>query len=302
MLCKVVRSVSRFLLVSIGLWGCGGDGNAEGPMRGRAVVVVDPTLRPAIELVAEAFERSYPQARLELRYQEEARAVAALLADSVAAAIVTRPFSVEESTALAEQRIRPKQVLVAWDGLALVAHPSRSDSLLKLDSLRAWLQRPRPPYRFVVEGGSGSGIYRYIRDSLCGGQALLAPLYRADSVGGVFAYVQQEIRALGWIGAAWVCDREDSTAQRFTRTVRVYAIAPSGASDYYFPYAGWLRPGYYPLVRTVYALNREPRQGVATSFIAYLAGPEGQRILLKSGLFPARAPTRIIELKEQTIP
>lgn len=271
-------------------------------MQGRAVLVVDPTLRPAIELVAEAFARSYPRARLELRYQEEAQAVAALLADSVAAVIVTRPFSVEESTALTQQRIRPKQVLIAWDGLALVAHPSRPDSLLRLDSLRAWLRRPDPPYRFIVEGGAGSSVYRYIRDSVCEGKAPAAPLYRADSLGGVLAYVQQERRALGWIGAAWICDREDSAAQRFTRAVRVYAIAPAGALDYYFPYAGWLRPGYYPLVRPIYALNREPRQGVATSFIAYLAGPEGQRILLKSGLFPARAPTRIIELKEQTLP
>jgi ABC-type Fe3+ transport system substrate-binding protein len=41
--------------------------------------------------------------------------------------------------------------------------------------------------------------------------------------------------------------------------------------------------------------------GVATSFIAFLAGPEGQRILLKAGLFPARSPVRLIELKEEQI-
>lgn len=258
------------------------------------------SLRPALEAVVEQFHRTYPKARVDIIYTTEAQAVEGLLQDSFRVAIVSRPFTAAESLALTEQRIRPKQVRLAREGIAVIGHPARKDSLLHVDTLIAWLRNPRSPYVFVIEGGAGSGIFRYIRDTLLKGESPAARLYRADSLSAVISYVQQEPRAIGLIGVAWVCDRDDSTTQKFLRSVRLFALSSDGES-YYYPYAGYLRPGFYPLSRDVYALSREPRLGLGTGFISYAAGPNGQRILLKSELLPAVAPVRIIELKEQPL-
>lgn len=258
-------------------------------------------LKPAVEALIEQFHRTYPKAHIEVVYTNEARAVAGLLADSFRVVIVPRPFTPADSAALAEQKIRPKQTRLVREGIAVIGHPARRDSLLSLDTLIAWLRNPKSPYTFVVEGGSGSATYRYLRDSLLG-EPPQAPLYRVDSAPEAIAYVQQNPRAIGLIGVAWVCDREDSTTQKFLRSVRLFAIAPSGQSGYYFPYAGYLRPGFYPLARDVYALSREPRLGLGSGFISYAAGPEGQRLLLKSELLPAIAPVRVVEIREEPLP
>jgi phosphate transport system substrate-binding protein len=50
------------------------------------------------------------------------------------------------------------------------------------------------------------------------------------------------------------------------------------------------------LYRTVYIISREARAGLGSGFTAFVAGDKGQRIILKSGLVPATAPIRIVEI------
>ncbi|MCX7606694.1 MAG: substrate-binding domain-containing protein [Bacteroidia bacterium] len=291
------------LAIGLGLIACGSPQSdaLDTPTSGYVRIAADQGLRPALDPVLEQFHRTYPRARVEVCYLTEAEAVAGLLRDSFRVAIVCRPFTKEDSISLVEQRIRPKQLRLVREGIAVIGHPLRRDSLLSIDTLIAWLRNPRSPYTFVIEGGAGSGIFRYVRDTLLRGAMPSAPLYRADSTPAVIRYVEQHPRAMGLISVAWVCDREDSTTQKFLRSVRLFALANSGSLDFYYPYAGYLRPGFYPLARDVYALSREPRLGLGSGFISYAAGPDGQRIFLKSELLPAIAPVRIVELREEKL-
>ncbi|MCS7189566.1 MAG: substrate-binding domain-containing protein [Bacteroidia bacterium] len=294
--------LSPFLL-AVSAGGCNAPpGVQDTPTSGSVHIAADMSLYPALQPVLEQFHRTYPNAHIEITYTTEKQAVEGLLADSFRVVIITRPFTKAESLALTEQRIRPKQTRIAREGIAVIGYPFRQDSLLSVDTLVKWLLDRKSPYTFVIEGGAGSGIYRYLIDTLLRGRKPEATLYRADSIGKIIQYVQQNPRAIGLIGVAWVCDREDSTTQKFLRSVRLFALqAARGDKAYYYPYAGYLRPGFYPLSRDVYALSREPRVGLGSGFVSYLAGPDGQRILLKSGLLPAIAPVRIVELKEENI-
>jgi phosphate transport system substrate-binding protein len=62
------------------------------------------------------------------------------------------------------------------------------------------------------------------------------------------------------------------------------------------PYQAYIALKQYPLWRTVQITLREPRVGLGTGFASFVASDKGQRIVLKSGLVPATAPVRIIEL------
>ncbi|MCX7652067.1 MAG: substrate-binding domain-containing protein [Bacteroidia bacterium] len=299
----VARRLSLLLLAESLAWiGCtGGGADSDTSASGKVRIAADVSLKPALEPLVESFHRTYPKARIEIIYTSEAQAVDGLLADSFQVAIVARSYTPSDSIALVEQKIRPKKTKIVREGIAVIGFPERKDSTLPIDTLISWLLNPQSPYTFVIEGGGGSGILRYLKDTLLRGEMPKASLYRADSAPAVIAYVQQNPRAIGLIGAAWVCDREDTTVAKFLRTVRLFALAPRGKREFYQPYAGYLREGYYPLSRDVYALNREPRFGLGSRFVSYAAGPDGQRILLKSELLPANAPVRIVELKEEEI-
>ncbi len=72
--------------------------------------------------------------------------------------------------------------------------------------------------------------------------------------------------------------------------------------DYLQPYKAYILMKKYPLSRTVYIISREGRTGLGSGFLAYVASDKGQRIVLKSGLVPATAPVRLVELKRQPTP
>ncbi|MDW8236658.1 MAG: substrate-binding domain-containing protein, partial [Bacteroidia bacterium] len=154
----------------------GASGPTDTPTSGHITIAADISLKPALDPVLEQFHRTYKYAHVDVVYTSEAEAVAGLLADSFRVAIVSRPFSPADSAVLAEQKIRPKQTKIVREGIAIIGHPSRTDSLLPVDTLKAWLLNPNAIYTFVIEGGGGSGILRFLRDTLLGGKMPAAKL------------------------------------------------------------------------------------------------------------------------------
>src|SRR5690606_7831129 len=61
---------------------------------------------------------------------------------------------------------------------------------------------------------------------------------------------------------------------------------------YVKPTQASLSTGEYPLRREVKVLNYQPNLGLGMGFSAFLTGDRGQRIVLKSGLLPAKMPGR----------
>jgi len=52
------------------------------------------------------------------------------------------------------------------------------------------------------------------------------------------------------------------------------------------------------LSRDIYIINAEPRNGLVTGFSSFVASDKGQRIILKSGILPAIAPTRVVSVRK----
>jgi phosphate transport system substrate-binding protein len=64
------------------------------------------------------------------------------------------------------------------------------------------------------------------------------------------------------------------------------------------PYQGYIAERSYPFCRDVYMISRETFSGLGTGFVSFVAGDQGQRIILKSGLVPATMPVRLIEIRK----
>ena len=67
---------------------------------------------------------------------------------------------------------------------------------------------------------------------------------------------------------------------------------------YYKPSQSDIATGSYPLTRKLYVLNYQGRPGLGMGFANYISAPEGQRIILKSGLLPVEIPPREIEVRK----
>lgn len=281
------------------------------PTSGRIRIAVDASVQPLIDAEIEAFESIYKYADVEAIYLSEAKAVDSLLNGSVQLAVITRKLTPDEAATLEREKLVPRELVVAREGVALIVHTENPDSTITVDALRqildgtisTWKQLDPATARGdlrVVFGQPDAGIVRFLRDSLTAVDSLPEFCFALDTDSAVIRYVAANPDAMGMIGVSWLSDQDDSTVNTFLKSVRVAGIAETN-DEYYQPYQAYIAQGWYPFARDVLMVSREARAGLATGFMAFVAGYKGQRVVLKAGLVPATMPLRIVEVNHEPL-
>ncbi len=282
---------------------------ADTPTTGEIIGGVDETLRPLIDAELFVFHSEYPKAKVQVQYKPEAEAIQDLLDGKTRFAITTRKLSEEEKKAFEQEKIRPREVKIAIDAVTLITNPASSDTQITMEKLRGLLEGKFKFASEIFPGGSdnpiqlvvdnqGSSTIRHLKDSVFKLDAIKGSVFALKSGEEVIDYVNKNGNCIGLIGAGWISDRDDSTANAFLNKFKVMEILSKEDGEYYKPFQAYLALRSYPLTRTVYYLLREPRTGLGTGFSNFLASDKGQRIVLKSGLVPATMPVRLVKVKK----
>lgn len=285
---------------------------ADTPNSGSITISADEALKPLIEAEVEAFENIYQNAHIKIIYTSEAEAVELMLKDSARAVIVTRKLAPAEEEIFIKMQYRPRQFKVATGAIALIVNPSNVDTTISFadfkkiltGEIQVWDWNAQPPRKSsagmeVVFDHPNSGILRHLKDSVVNFDTLQKNWFALKTNAEVVDYVARNPQALGLIDVSWISDGDDSTANKFLSTVKVVRI--SGDSGAYQPYQAYIAQGKYALPRDVYMISREARTGLASGFMSFIGGEKGQRIVLKSGLVPAVAPVRIVEISRDPV-
>jgi len=276
------------------------------PTTGTLRIMVDEGYRPIVETSIDVFDSIYRQAHITPTYTSEGDAVAALLRDSVQFIIITRKLMGEELDRFKKRGFEPKTTPIAHDALAFIIHPSNRDTVLTTDQLRDivsgkvqnWKQiNPQSKLGkiLMVFDSPSSGTVRYAKDSIGGVADLPANASALNTNAEVINYVANQPNAIGIIGANWISDTDDKGVQKFRHEIHIVDVAKATGKEGFGPYQAYLATGDYPFRRTVYAINAQARQGLGLGFASYLAGSDGQRIVLKDGLLPAQIPPRLVK-------
>jgi phosphate transport system substrate-binding protein len=120
---------------------------------------------------------------------------------------------------------------------------------------------------------------------------------------GAAAVVQRvaaDPNSLGLVPFASLSDLDDPAIRALRDQVDLVALSPTDDLAHALPPTqGTLADGRYPLRRKLYAVLTEPKTGLGTGFVSFVAGHKGQRIILKQGLAPQQVPARDVEIVQQ---
>ncbi len=302
-----------FLLLVAG--GCKffkGDPYRNTPTTGRSVICVDETFRPIIEAEIDIFKGIYGYTELDAKYVPESESFRQLLEGDVQLIVASRPLAESEKAILNQKKIFPRQNKIATDAIALVVSPSSIDTLITVNQIRDILQGKIERWDQinsastagkikVVFDNEKSGIVKYLVDSVCGGKLATSNVFALEYNRDVIEYISTHPGVLGFIGASWINNSDDSLHLSFHHQIRVMSVSNNSRPDEdnsYKPYQAYLVDKIYPLTRDIYIINAEPRNGLVTGFSSFVASDKGQRIILKSGILPAIAPTRVINIRK----
>lgn len=288
-----------------------GDPYKNTTISGKTSIAVDETFRPVMEAEVDLFKAVYGYSDIRARYVPENEAIELLMKDSVQLIVISRKLTDAETQQLNDRKLFPKQLKVATDAVALIAHPSCKDSVISLKQIREilggklsnWHQvnatSPSSPIKVLFDN-KRSGIVRLMADSICHGNFSAKNVSALEFNKELIEYTASHPGVLGFIGACWIANKNDSLHLSFHQKISVLSVSESespNAGNSYKPYQAYLLDQMYPLTRSVYMINAEPRNGLATGFASFVASDKGQRIILKSGIIPAITPVRVVNVR-----
>jgi phosphate transport system substrate-binding protein len=280
------------------------------PTSGSIRIVADESLKPIIDAELNLFHSLYKKASISVSYTSEPEALDSLLKDSVMLIIITRKLLPNEDAIIREKQARPQQAVVAKEGIALIFNKKNPLSSLKLQDLKEILNgkitrwedlgaKMVAPDIQVVFDHPTSGMTRFLHDSVTAFDKLPSYCFAVNSNPEVIDYVAKTENAIGLIGMSWISDADDSTTNEFLSTVTVAGIWDGDES--YQPYQAYIAQGHYPLIREIVMITRQPRVGLSTGFMNFVASDKGQRVILKAGLVPVTMPIRIVQINQDPL-
>lgn len=263
-------------------------GEQDTPTKGTIRISVDETYKPLIESEIRVFESLYPKTKIIAEYKPEADCFKDLFNDSSRLIIVTRDLKEEEKEYFKKERIRPQSLQLATDAVALIVNNANPDSILTMDQVRKIMSgETEKPWQIVFDNQHSSTV-RFILDSINKGKPLPANTMAAQTNPEVIGYVEKSKNAIGVIGVNWISDTNDSTSIEFTNRVTTVKVRADNNTDFVQPYQFYIGMKSYPLTRGMFFVLKEPYHGLGAGFATFLGGQEGQLLIGRYKLYPAR--------------
>jgi phosphate transport system substrate-binding protein len=277
--------------------------------KGSVTIECDESVLPVMQLEADDFHTTYPEAQVTLRSVEAREAIADFVNDTTRVIICGRAFNKEEREAIAAAKIELKEFKVALDAIAVIGHkdnPVKRLRISELDSMFSgtitrWEGKPRGDYIDIAIGGINSSINEVFTTTILKDSPAALTGTRYASSKELLEFVRTRRNAIGIIGLSWLKGAEqDLTVFALgDPSTRVDSTEPVG--KYYSPAQAYVYKHYYPITRPLYIYSREVKRNVGLGFIAYVSSALGQKIFLNQGLVPITMPVRIVELTSKQV-
>lgn len=326
MILNKILSALAILAAGMTISGCGQKqgGNNVGTM------VCDKSFENIIRQEIVIYENVYPKAVIGCQYVTQDEAMERLLSGDTRLAVSSRDLTASERRRLENNRetqsVRSMQIAV--DAMALIVNTDNPVDMLSTKEVEKILKgeltnwreiqpdAPDLPITVVVDDPK-SGVTTYMREKMIGGGTFNPrSVVTVDSIQGVFNTVKTHRGVIGVIGVSWLTTNlhesipvEEVVAEIKSDTITIDAgaidnkVATSGvktlrimaANGAFKPLQEYIYSGEYPYTRPIYMITTAAPSGALGKFYTFVTGNEGQMIMTRTGVMPARLSMRIYE-------
>jgi len=257
------------LLLALGLLLLAGGCREGAKSVGHAICVAGSTsVQPFAEKLAEIYMQQHPGLRVDVQGGGSSAGIYAAQQGAADLGASSREL------VPAEKKLH--EIAIAWDGIAVIVHPSNPLHNLTMEQLRQlfqgkitdWRDLGSPPHAIdLITREEGSGTREAFEHLVMAKSEFTPSALVQDSNGAVREIVAGDPYSLGYISAGLVDDR-------------VKAVSIDGV----LPYRDNIKSQKYKLVRRFLLVSRVPPVGQCQAFVDFILSPQGQRLLEAEGL------------------
>ena len=245
------------------------------------------TVLPVAQQTAERFMNREPDARVTVTGGGTGVGISALMDNTTDIAMASRPIRFSEKMKAKAAKRDIDEVIVAYDALAVVVHPSNPVKKLTRRQLEDifrgkitnWKQVGGDDRKIVVYSReTSSGTYEFFKESVLRHRNYMASILSMPATGAVIQSVSQTPGAIGYVGLAYLGKKN----------IKPVSISYDGGKNYVAPNFENSKNRTYPVVRPLYFYYDQANEKRIKPYLDYLLSDQGQRMVAETGFIPVK--------------
>lgn len=244
------------------------------------------TCLPLTQTEAENFMNKNKAAKITVTGGGSGVGIAALMEGTTDIAMSSRKMKFDEKVRLQNAKKNIKEVVTAYDALAVVVNPSNKVSNLTREQLediftgkiKNWKEVGGADMKIVAYSReTSSGTYEFFKESVLKNKNYMNGILSMPATGAIIQSVSQTKGAIGYVGLAYLNEE-----------VKPIHISYDAGKNYVEPSLANAKNKTYPIVRPLFYYYDAKSEGRVKPFIDYVLSAEGQDIVKKKGYIPVK--------------
>ncbi len=241
------------------------------------------TMLPLSQKEAETYMKENKGANVMVTGGGSGVGIAALIDGTTEVAQASRKVKMDEKMKLQEAGIKYKEVVVAYDALAVVVNPGNKVSQLTRAQLEGiftgkiknWKEVGGDDLKMVVYSReSSSGTYEFFKEHVMKNKNFASNVLSMPATGAVIQSVSQTKGAIGYVGLAYL--NKDVKAIKVSYDGKTFTV-PSMATA---------KNKTYPIVRPLQYYYNTKFEAKVKGYMAYVLSAKGQKVIEEVGYVP----------------
>ena len=245
----------------------------------------DTTL-PLSQKFAEVFMKANPSGKLIVTGGGSGVGISALVDGTTDIAQSSRKIKFSEKQKLNEGGKTAKEVIVAYDALAIIVHPSNKVTNLTREQLEGiftgkiknWKEVGGDDLKIISYAReTSSGTYEFFKESVLKNKNYMNGIMSMPATGTVIQSVSQTKGAIGYVGLAYV-----------NKDVKAINVSYDKGATFVEPSVANAKNETYPIVRPLYYYYVTSSESKVKPFMDFVLSSAGQKIVSEIGFITVK--------------
>lgn len=244
------------------------------------------TCLPVSQEEAEVYMKTNPGTAVTVTGGGSGVGISALIEATTDIAQSSRKIKFDERQKMKEAGKTPKEVIIAWDALAVVVNPANGVSKLTREQLEGiftgkiknWKEVGGEDMNIVpYSRETSSGTYEFFKESVLRNKNYKNGIMSMPATGSIIQSVGQTRGAIGYVGLAYVNGK-----------VKALQVSYDQGKTYVAPSAESAKNKTYPIVRPLYYYYESGAEAKVKPFIDFVLSLAGQKIVSEVGFITVK--------------
>ncbi|MDR3047941.1 MAG: PstS family phosphate ABC transporter substrate-binding protein [Bacteroidales bacterium] len=239
------------------------------------------TMLPLSQKEAESFMKANPSQTLTVTGGGSGVGIAALLEGTTDLAQSSRKIKFDEKQKMQEGGKTVKEIIVAYDALAVVIHPENKVTNLTREQLEGiftgkiknWKEVGGADLKIIpYSRETSSGTYEFFKESVLKNKNYMNGIMSMPATGAIIQSVSQTKGAIGYVGLAYL-----------NKTVKAVHVSYNQGKTFVEPSVVNAKNKTYPIVRPLFYYYEIKSEKKVKPFLDFVLSNEGQKIVSEIG-------------------